>query len=310
MLSAPTLSAKPVHEMTQEEVRANIERIITSSPEMQKYAHDAGIMISGESNGYMIDILWLSGAILAAGTAIRRSRKKSVQNSESPMAERVYPQMDTMKKKYWVMQDAEIIKYTQKKILSSMPFTVPEKNISTTIVDFEDASSRLRKQFMHHPWFHEKNGAIAIHPFFGAMNNYIFSALNDWTEIDGVGGISFSQKYSFQNHVSTEVYLDLIDDKRDGLKLAITLGRDMLKNTISIASDGFIDGRDKDGKIFRIRPNYAVQRNPEVWEIALLVSEPVWFTLESNTILDSGFAKSGSKVILYAPYLFAGNLTE
>lgn len=57
MLSAPTLSAKPVHEMTQEEVRANIERIITSSPEMQKYAHDAGIMISGESNGYMIDIL-------------------------------------------------------------------------------------------------------------------------------------------------------------------------------------------------------------------------------------------------------------
>ena len=49
------------------------------------------------------------------------------------------------------MQDAEIIKYTQKKTLSSMPFTVPEKNISTTIVDFEDASSRLRKQFMHHP---------------------------------------------------------------------------------------------------------------------------------------------------------------
>ncbi len=46
MLSTPTLSAKPVHEMTQEEVRANIERIITSSPEMQQYAHNIGIDVS------------------------------------------------------------------------------------------------------------------------------------------------------------------------------------------------------------------------------------------------------------------------
>lgn len=299
MLSTPTLSAKPVHEMTQEEVRANIERIITSSPEMQQYAHNIGIDVSWETRSYGVELLWLWWVLLAAGNAARRSRiKKDAKKAESITPEVVENVPNKLKNKIQSIQDG-VLTSTPENVSQKSKYTTQNTTVSPEVVYLEDESLRIRQKFLQHPWFHEKQTAIEIQPFFQATNGYMFDPLDGWIESDGVWWVHFQKTYH-----SIRVDLRLLEDTWDGLQMNISLSGDMKKNYLSIASDGFIKWIDKDGQSFQIRPTYAIQRNPATLEITLLVWEWLWISQASQILLDSTFAKSGSSFTLYAPYLF------